>query len=106
MKLKTERGFSGIEALIIVVIVGVLGGVGYWVYSQNHKKTPISSSIQTSTPTIKLDGTTQSVDNLTNQDANMEASIDGKYENTEQSTARAANQAAQNIGGAYDESTF
>ncbi len=39
MKLyKNQKGFGGIEALIIVVIIGLIGGVGYYVYNRQTSK--------------------------------------------------------------------
>src|SRR5689334_22132151 len=37
MKKLTSQGFAALEALLIVVIVAILGGTGYYVYHANQK---------------------------------------------------------------------
>lgn len=44
MKPANQRGFSLIELLLIIVLAGVVGGVGYYAYSQSQK------TDETSTP--------------------------------------------------------
>ncbi|HSW37745.1 MAG TPA: hypothetical protein VLG37_05275 [Candidatus Saccharimonadales bacterium] len=47
-KLSTNsKGFGVIELLIIVVIVGIVGGVGYFVYHKNSTKNVTSTSVKT-----------------------------------------------------------
>jgi hypothetical protein len=53
-----QKGFSAVEALLILVIVGVIGGVGYFVYSSQKKTNEalenaakVSSSVYASTKT-------------------------------------------------------
>lgn len=36
MKRITQQGFSAIEALLIVVIIGIIGGTGYYIYQQTR----------------------------------------------------------------------
>ncbi|HEX5798371.1 MAG TPA: hypothetical protein VFX79_03365 [Candidatus Saccharimonadales bacterium] len=45
--MKNQKGFGAIEALLILVIIGIIGGVGYYVYNANKNEPQISdSSIQ------------------------------------------------------------
>ncbi|HET7673050.1 MAG TPA: hypothetical protein VFK11_00865 [Candidatus Saccharimonadales bacterium] len=48
MKLfQNQKGFGAIEGLLILIIVGLIGGVGYYVYSANKEEVKISdTSIQ------------------------------------------------------------
>lgn len=43
MKKLNAKAFSPIEAILIVVVVGLLGGIGYYVYSQSQKQDETSS---------------------------------------------------------------
>ncbi len=45
---KNQSGFGGAELLLIIVIVALLGVVGWLVYKDNHKTTPIATSKTTS----------------------------------------------------------
>lgn len=103
MKSIKERGFSAIETVLIVVIVALIGGLGYWVYHQRQtKKTTASQSVQTA----KSSAASDQVDSLLQQDADDESNIDARHESSEQTTAQSADSAASNIGGAYNETNF
>lgn len=39
MKKLNTKGFGVVEGLLIVVIIGIIGGAGYYVYAQNQNKT-------------------------------------------------------------------
>ena len=98
----TERGFSHIEGLLILVVLVVIGAVGYGVMLHGHTV----ASVTTPTKTLSTVGSSQNIDNLTTQDASSESSIDSKYSTSDQTTSQSANNAASNVGGAYDESTL
>lgn len=50
MKKLNTKGFGAIEALLIVVIVGVIGGVGYFVYnSQKKTSKPLDNAANSQT---------------------------------------------------------
>lgn len=111
---KNEHGFSGIEALLIVLVLVMIGGVAFNLYRRNHQvdstvATPAVTTAKTSkTAAIPAatNGSTASIANLTSLDASSESSIDAKYSSGDQSTAAVANSAAAGIGGAYDESSL
>lgn len=42
-----QRGFGAVEALLIIVIVGIVGGTGYYVYRANNNSTNTQDSAQT-----------------------------------------------------------
>lgn len=54
MKKLNNKGFSVVEGLLILIIVGIIGGVGYFVYNQNNK-TPSVSNSSIKKEKIKLD---------------------------------------------------
>ncbi|HEV7453717.1 MAG TPA: hypothetical protein VGO07_00490 [Candidatus Saccharimonadales bacterium] len=101
---KHLKGFSVVELLVIVVIVGLVGAGGYVVYNRNHNKKPVTlnAPVNNNAPA----GSTQSIDEITANDQNEEDSIDAQHANTDQSAAQSTNGAASNIGGAYDESSL
>jgi hypothetical protein len=115
---KIEHGFSHIEGFLVVLVLVVIGGVGYSVIHRSHKvnsetskpavTTPVSSTTQTTPAAQPLStvGTTQGIDSLTAQDAGSESSIDSKHSNSDQTTTQSANGAASNVGGAYNESSI
>jgi len=41
---KAQRGFSAVEVLVVLVIIGLLGGAGYYVYSQRSNDTKESAT--------------------------------------------------------------
>lgn len=45
-----QKGFSVVEILIVIVVVGLIGGVGFMVY-KNHNKKPSTNSVATTTTT-------------------------------------------------------
>mgnify|MGYP001796911860 CR=1 FL=1 len=102
---KRQQGFAALEAILIVIIIAAIAGVGGWVYTQ---KTKTSSTVATPTASIaptKL-GTTDAIEQLTKQEGASEASIDTKHESDEQTTSQSANPAQKDLGGAYDETTL
>ena len=42
----SQKGFSAVEVLIVVLIVGVIGGAGYYIYAQNADDSVSSGSSQ------------------------------------------------------------
>lgn len=113
--MNSQKGFSPVFILLVVAIIGLVGTVGYYVYSNNKPaKTVTKTTVtKTTTDTTATDqktavptGTTATIDTLTLQDASGEASIDSKYADTEQTTAQSANSAAASVGGSFDESSL
>jgi hypothetical protein len=66
-----ETGFSAIEVVLVLVIVALIGGVGYFVYKNHHKATTTSvvttanTKPTTNTTSTKTTTTTQPSVNLT-----------------------------------------
>jgi len=57
---KNENGFSGIEILMVVVIVALIGAVGYMVYKNKHQPTKVVTVTKTVvTPAQSNQSTTQ-----------------------------------------------
>lgn len=104
---KRQQGFAIVETALIIVIIAVIVGVGYWVVKQRNKNNLNSSSSMSNTSKITAAaGTTASIDQLTQSDSKAEAAIDQKYEASEQSAVTSTNTALNNLGGAYNESSY
>jgi flagellar basal body-associated protein FliL len=91
-----------IAVTVLVLAVVIAGGV----YVMNHRSvTPSSTNTSTTTPAAQT-GTTASIDQITQNDANTEQQADGSADAQTQQDALGANTAASNVGGAYNESTL
>lgn len=103
-------GFAVVEAVLVLVIVAGVIGAGAYVYSAHHKKSTDTEASVTNTSSttqaVPLNGTTSSIDQLTQQDAQSEANVDKSADAQSQSAATSANAAASNVGGAYNENNL
>jgi len=109
-KPRPAAGFAAIETVLVLIIIGIIAGVGYWVVTQRNNTT--ASTTSTNTPVTVIGqvtakaGTLSAIDQLTTLDSQSEANIDTKYDSVDQTSAQSANTAASNIGGAYNEANF
>ncbi len=108
---KSEKGFSVIDTLIVLIVVAFVGATGWMVYKNHHKAGLASTSNSTSASQAAslppaLPGTIQAVDNITTESTNSSSTIDSQYTNSDQSAALSSNGAASNLGGSYNESSF
>jgi len=105
-------GFAPVETVLVLIIIGIIAGVGYWVATQrtnNNATTTASSSTAPSVSNGKVTastGTLTAIDQLTAIDGQDETKITSQYDGADQSAALTANNAASNIGGAYNEASF
>ncbi len=103
---RAQTGFAMVEAVLVLIIIGLVVGVGYWVTTQkNATKTTASSATPTGQVTAKT-GTTAAIDQLTKQDAQAETAINAKEDSSDQSNAQSTNSALTNLGGAYNETSL
>lgn len=101
----SQRGFSVVEAFVVIVVIALVGGVGYVAYHRHQTKNASSNKTANQTAQVQP-GTAASVDNLVLQDGTDESAIDSKYTSTYQTNAQSTDQAASNVGGAYNESNL
>lgn len=103
----SQRGFAGLEVMLLIVIVAVIAGIGFWVQRRNgNDKTQTSLSQGSQAVDPSKAGTTEGIDQLMQASVQSEESIDAKNLTSEQADASSTNTAQKNIGGAYDESSL
>jgi len=102
-------GFAAVKLLLIAIIIVIIGGVLTYVFVQRSSTNSLSNSDNNSSSSSNAvipDGTTSSITTLTEQDAQIEASVDDASDSKIQQDAASANNAASNLEGAYDASSF
>ena len=102
-------GFAAVEAVLLVVILAIIGGVGTYVAQQKHTAdSTLASSNSKSVParTPVTPGSATSIDQLTQKDAQAEANIDKSADSQAQQNAISSNSAVTNVGGSYDETNL
>jgi hypothetical protein len=112
-KLSNHKGFSTVEALLLVLVIVVVGGAGYMVLKRSKTNndavsTPVESSVAANKTTVDANkvGTTTGVDQLTAIEQTSENSLDTKYEGSEKTDSTSTSKSANDIGGAYNEANF
>lgn len=98
---RNQQGGSVAVIILLVLAVLVVGGIGYMVYKNNHK-----TVVTVTKTTATFSGPTAGVDTANDQELNGETAADNQTTTSDQSTASTINQAAGNVGGAYDESSY
>jgi uncharacterized protein HemX len=111
MKLASQKdksaGFALVETVLIVVILAAIVGVGVYIMRQKQNTNSTLSSTSNGTLQAKsLTGTTANISQLTQQDAQTEASVDSSADSQTQQDATSANGAVNNVGGAYNETNL
>jgi hypothetical protein len=61
---KNQKGFSVVEALIVLLVISFMGGVGWYVWQKNssHKKPPVSNAKPTNTFNSSIRSITNGLD--------------------------------------------
>lgn len=100
---KAPRGFSAVETLLILALLALVVGVGYFAYHAHYKTTASTSG----STTQSASGASPNIDAITSKDtADEESDVDASYAATQTTAAQSTDQAAANLGGAYNETTF
>src|SRR5579864_6982510 len=84
-----NTGFALVETVLILIIIGIIAGVGYWVATQRNSSSSANSSTATpaTTTVTAKSGTLGAIDQLTKADSQAETGIDTKYQTGDQSAA-------------------
>ena len=103
----TTHGFAAVEIVLLLVIVGLVAGVGYWVHSQRKQDmTSTTAKTVTSRNTGTQPGTTAAVEGIAQSETNDEeksadkaiSNISGSVQQTQSTTAA--------VGSSYDETGY
>lgn len=100
----SARGFSAVEASIVILVLLVVAGGGFMLYHRKH--TPGGGRVDTLQTVHAQPGTTGELDQIENGDEQSESNINTTYTKDDQSDASSTDKAAADIGGAYDESSL
>lgn len=104
-----EHGFTAIEALLIIVIVGIVAGIGYWVVKQHtslsQSQIKLDNSAVVSAPAVSVK-TTQGFANALNQNLSGVAKTTDESSNSYSSAAQSDSTAVSNLGDVYNESNY
>ncbi len=107
---QNQTGFAIIEAVLILVIIGAVVGVGAYVL--NAKKT-VNKTLSSGTTTpaqqatpVLANGTTASIDQLTQQEAQSETAANNSGDSQLQQDSSSSNASVSNVGSSYNESSL
>jgi prepilin-type N-terminal cleavage/methylation domain-containing protein len=53
-----QKGFTAIESVLVIVILAIIGGTGYYIYQANNKSTDTQNAAQTATASTTVASTT------------------------------------------------
>ena len=103
-----SSGFAAIEALLLVVILAAVIGVGAYVLQQKKTvtKTLAAPTVSSATPQASTSGAASSVEQLTQQETQTEAGYDNSADSQAQQADTSTVSAANNVGGAYNENSL
>ena len=103
-------GFAVVEACLVLVIIGAIVGIGYYVINQKNQanKTVSSSTLTTdgNTANPASAGTSASIDQLTQADAKSETSASTAADSQIQAQLSNVNSANSSVAGAYNENNL
>lgn len=102
-------GFAALEAVLVIVVIAGIVAAGLYVFNKKHQVASTSNAANTASSqpaTPPINGTSASVSQLAQQAANTEASVDTSNDAQAQQSITAANSAAGNVGGAYNENNL
>ncbi|MDB5176238.1 MAG: hypothetical protein JWM81_1096 [Candidatus Saccharibacteria bacterium] len=107
---KSSSGFALVEALLVLVIIAIIAGVGaYVLHQKNSADATLSSEAKISSsqsPTTTASGTSASIDKLTQQDSQNEASVDSSSDGQIQQTSTSDSSTVSSVGSAYNENNL
>lgn len=118
-----DSGFAAVEALLILIIIGAVVGIGSYVVNQkNGVKASIesntatssqTSAVKTTVPTVAtvstasklsvVNSTTSDISNLISSESDTEANLDRLSDAETLTNISDSNNAASNLVGAYNE---
>ena len=92
-----ETGFSKIKVIVLVIAVALVAAASAVLLTMKHDNAADNSA--TASP-----GTTKSVDSIAHEEASDEDAIDNSFAAQDEDSVNDTDKAADDIGGAYNES--
>lgn len=107
MKRQNQAGFAVVEAVLIVVVLGLLGGVGYWVVSKN-KTSPAAnqSSVESTKKAEEAKTPTLGVQQSLTAAAEVEDATEDSGAVEVEKKIDAAVDSASEVGDSFNENDF
>lgn len=108
IKQNRSSGFATVKLMLIVIIIVIISGALVYTFIQKDLNTQTNNSDVVNNPskTTLTEGTTSSILTLTEQDSQIETSVDSGFDDSVEQNVTSANSAASNLGGVYNESDF
>ncbi len=95
-----QSGFAHVEAILIAVIISIIGGVGYYVFKQNHTTVNIPNTSNTAYGAQT--GTLAAVDSVNQKDLDEELNAEDALATQEQKDADTEAAALNSAAEGYD----
>ena len=108
MRKQTQSGFAIIEAVLIVVVLALLGGVGFWVVSKNKSNTESASqaTVETKKPVDTAKAPTAAVEQSISQSIDIETAADDDGAASIEKEIDGAIDAAATVGDSFNENNL
>lgn len=108
MRKQTQSGFAIIEAVLIVVVLALLGGVGFWVVSKNKSNTESASqaTVETKKPAETTKAPTAAVEQSISQSIDAEIAADEDGAASVEKEIDGAINAAATVGDSFNENNL
>ncbi len=108
MRKQTQSGFAIIEAVLIVVVLALLGGVGFWVVSKNKstQQSASQSSVETKKPLETAKAPTAAVEQSLSQSIDVETAADDDGAASVEKEIDSAVSASATVGDSFNENNL
>lgn len=97
-----NKGFAGMEIILIILAIIVIGGVGYLVISNQSSKNTSLNNITSNTQ----GSSTSSISQLTSNDEQADKSADNSGDNQVVNSFNNASTSITNVGSSYNENSY
>lgn len=107
-KLSDQKGFAVLEVILVVLVVVVAGGIGFWTVSKNKTNRSSNNIPQKPSSTVKSElssselGTIKGTEKLTSIEIEDDQKAEEDYSNKEQDNAVSDSSAINKTSEGYD----
>ncbi|GAC1391277.1 MAG: hypothetical protein NVSMB46_03130 [Candidatus Saccharimonadales bacterium] len=106
IKETNQQGFAIVEAVLVVVIVGLIGVVGFYVLTQRKQADHNLTQTTPAAVTTVDPASTLGLQEVMQQDTVSENAVNSKFDEQDQSSVTSTNDVVSSLGGSYDESNL